>query len=413
MDNAIEKRATEEQLAAMKKRLHNADIKGGIYYGGGGTRYLYYSFYLNGKQKQVNAKTHDVEEAYRQLLAAQGTVKRGVTVLPEEASRITYEQMRDRYLNVDGKQVRGANKPKMKHLDAFFSSMKVTRIDADVIESYKKKRLAAGIKGPTIRRELVILRTMFNELRKAKKLSADQVPHFEMPKDSKPAGGYIEPVEFQKILAHLPEGTKRGGENGGPKSESDLQPFFRFIYATGCRLGCAQKPTWGMVKEYDGVTFIEMPGELTKNGEPLSLPLAGDILEPFAQELRERRRELLKEFRNFDCEALFESTNYRPEWAKAVAKAAKALDDEKLGTWDQKTRMRTGVRIHDCRASAAINLLGSGVEEALVLRIGGWQTRAMLDRYVGAGAKNRNKLIDAMRKGGAYVNDLMKKAQNS
>lgn len=70
------------------------------------------------------------------------------------------------------------------------------------------------------------------------------------------------------------------------------------------------------------------------------------------------------------------------------------------------------MRIHDCRASAAINLLGAGVEEALVLKIGGWQTRAMLDRYVGAGAKNRKKLIEAMQKGGNYVNSLMKKAQN-
>jgi len=30
-----------------------------------------------------------------------------------------------------------------------------------------------------------------------------------------------------------------------------------------------------------------------------------------------------------------------------------------------------GVRIHDCRASAAINLLASGVDEGLVLKIGG------------------------------------------
>jgi integrase len=410
-------KATPAALVEINKRLEQGE--GGISYRNSGTKaepiwskFLYYSFYRNGKQVFVNSKTNDVEEAYRQLLAAKDTSNRGVAVLPEESSRISYEQMRDRYLSHDEKAAKRnsySNKNKISHLDAFFNGMKITRIDADMIEAYKKKRRANGIAGPTIRRELIILRSMFNELRKAKKVSADQVPHFEMPKDSKAAGRYIEPAEFAKIASFMPDGTRRGGENGGPKSDSNLVPFFSFIYSTGCRLGAAQKLTWGMVVEHDGVLFIDIPGSLTKNGEDLSLPLAGAILEPLADDLRNRRRELRKEFRDIDGELLFDSTNFRPEWAKAAAKAAKALGNEKLGTWDTKTRTRTGVRIHDCRASAAINLLSSGVEEALVLRIGGWKTRAMLDRYVGAGAKSRSKLIDAMKKGGTYVNDLMKK----
>jgi hypothetical protein len=34
----------------------------------------------------------------------------------------------------------------------------------------------------------------------------------------------------------------------------------------------------------------------------------------------------------------------------------------------------TRVRIHDCRCSAAINLLAAGVDEGTVLKIGGWAT---------------------------------------
>ena len=40
-----------------------------------------------------------------------------------------------------------------------------------------------------------------------------------------------------------------------------------------------------------------------------------------------------------------------------------------------------GIRMHDCRCSAAINLLAAGVDEGTVLKIGSWKTRAMLDRY--------------------------------
>jgi len=159
-----------------------------------------------------------------------------------------------------------------------------------------------------------------------------------------------------------------------------------------------------MTEEHEGVLFLNIP-ELLKNDEPLLLALTGDILDPVANELRARKRELKKEFRGIDSDIIFDSTNFRHEWDKACAKAG-------VGTRNDKTRTRTGVRIHDCRATAAINLIASDVEEAIALRIGGWKTRAMLDRYVGAGAKNRNKLIETMWKGGKYVNDLMRKTQN-
>ncbi|PYT95239.1 MAG: hypothetical protein DMG38_27775 [Acidobacteria bacterium] len=75
-----------------------------------------------------------------------------------------------------------------------------------------------------------------------------------------------------------------------------------------------------------------------------------------------------------------------------------------VGTWDGKKRTRTGVRIHDCRASAAINLLASAVDEGLVLKIGGWKTRAMLDRY---NVADPTRLAAAMKKGGKLVVDMM------
>ena len=402
-----ETKATATKLEEVNGRL--AKGEGWIGYRKVAPNYLYYSFYVNGKQKFINSKTNDAEEAYRQLLNARGVVERGTSVLPEEAGRITYEQMRDRYTSDAEKPWRLSKDMarKIRHLTEFFGGMKVVRVNANLIRKYKERRRAQGVAGPTIRRELSILRTMFNELQYAKLISVDQVPNFrnEMPKDSKPAGTYIEPKDYHKIQVALPNGKPRQADKGGPSSVSNLVPFFDFMYATGCRLDAAQSLTWGMLKEYEGVLFIDIPGELLKNDEPISLPLTGDILQPIADDLQARRRELRKEFKDFSERLLFDSTNYRPEWAKACAKAG-------IGTWDPKTRTRTGVRIHDCRASAAINLLSAGVEEALVLKIGGWKTRAMLDRYVGAGAKNKQKLIEAVRKGGAYVNALMKKAQN-
>ncbi len=57
---------------------------------------------------------------------------------------------------------------------------------------------------------------------------------------------------------------------------------------------------------------------------------------------------------------------------------------------------------NDCRVSGAINLLDAGVDESTVLKIGGWKTRAMLDRY---NVLDRERVGSALTKAGKYVAD--------
>jgi hypothetical protein len=133
--------------------------------------------------------------------------------------------------------------------------------------------------------------------------------------------------------------------------------------------------------------WLTIPGENTKNGRPLPIVLAGAQLEPIGKMLK-------KMFRHMD-QPIFDFKNYRKEWSKAVAKAT-------LGTWDQKTSTRTGVRIHDCRCSAAINLLRAGVDEGLVLKIGGWETREMLDRY---NVSDPGRIGEAMKRAARFVQE--------
>jgi len=113
--------------------------------------------------------------------------------------------------------------------------------------------------------------------------------------------------------------------------------------------------------------------------------LAGPMLSPV--------KAMLKKLFRDPSKPVFDSTNYRMEWNKAFAAAG-------LGTFDAKKRVRTRVRIHDCRCSAAINLLDACFNEGLVLKIGGWKTRAMLDRY---NVQNKGRLEAAMIQGGQYV----------
>jgi integrase len=369
------------QLDAVNARLKKGE--GWIGYRNTGksgrSKFLYFSFYRDGKQLFVNTKTNDPEEAYKQLLDARGKVERGV-ILPSETDRLKYEDLRRKYLN-DNPSRELSEKPQLSHLDEFFKSKKAASITTDTIRRYINLR-REKVAGPTIRRELTVLRAMFNLARKERALSHDQVPYFPMPEDSLPAGQYITPEQFNRILRFLPDGTERKIERGGPTSTSNLRPLFMFLYTTACRLGAAQSILWKNVNE--DCTVIEIPATDTKNKQPLRLPLSDEVV-----------RELRKQFRNPDC-PVFDSSNYQEEWARACAKAG-------LGEYDEETKRKTGgVRIHDCRCSGAINLLEAGVDEGLVLKIGGWKTRTMLDRY---NVVTVERLHAAMEKVGKYVTD--------
>jgi integrase len=270
--------------------------------------------------------------------------------------------------------------------------MKVTSIKTGEIRKYIEKR-RDSVEGPTIRRELTVLRSMFGLAAQEKALSSDQVPYFPMPADSLAAGQYITPEQFERIRSFLPDGSVRQSKKGGPQSTANLRPFFTFLYATACRLGAAQSITWKNISE--DFSVVDIPASGTKNKQPLRLPLNGTLLAPVVKELR-------KQFRDSD-RTVFDSSNYRTEWAKACAKAG-------VGTWDEEEGTRTGVRIHDCRCSGAINLLASGVDEGLVLKIGGWKTRAMLDRY---NVTDISRLSVAMEKGGKFVTDRIAVANAS
>jgi integrase len=184
-----------------------------------------------------------------------------------------------------------------------------------------------------------------------------------MPEDSDAAGQYIEPSQFPALLTHLP---------------NKLHPSFKFLYHTGCRIGAAQEITWPMVSR--DASVIEIPAELMKARKPLTVVLAGKGLEPVAKELKKMFR---AEWRPYVI------ANYRAEWQKACQEAG-------LGVRDKNRRFK-GVRIHDLRYSAAANLMDAGVSEDLVMKIGGWKTKAMFSHHNIANPSERIQCSRSLR----------------
>jgi integrase len=176
---------------------------------------------------------------------------------------------------------------------------------------------------------------------------------------------------------------------GRVREYHDLRPFFCFLYATGCRVGAAEKITWKMVrKKKDGEFVIDLPAEIVKTKKGLSLTVTGKLM----QNVNDYLSKLFHVLGGF----VFDSTNYRMEWNKACTKAG-------LCDFDEKTRTRGeegGARLHDCRCSGAVNLLRARIDDRTVLKIGGWKTRTMLDRY---NVMDEWRIAAGLKKGGDFV----------
>lgn len=330
------------------------------------SKFLYAQFYAGNEQKRINTKTNDPEEAYRILLDNRRRVNEGERVLPSEASKLRYEHLIEKlmdYYRTDhptslrtrktedgGKEETFDGKD---NLDEFFGGMTVTRITATRIQEYIKKYSKMGYKGPTIRRQLSRLKSAFERARDLDLITANHIPSFRLPKDSKPREGFLDLEDFQTFLNAMPE---------------HLRLTVRYLYFTGSRVGEVEQITWSMVSK--DCREIIIPGRITKTDDGRTVPLVGPLSE-IAEALQETRKKFPKAH-----EPVFEFTNFRRMWNRTCHKLG-------LGVYDERgdTRRYSGLHPHDFRRSAARNLIKAGVARSTAMLITGHKTEAIFERY--------------------------------
>ena len=131
-------------------------------------------------------------------------------------------------------------------------------------------------------------------------------------------------------------------------------------------------------------TEIKIPGALMNAKFPLAIVLAGAGLEPVAK--------LLKEMFRKNGDRVFDTKNYRAEWYKACLSVG-------VGARDAADNY-SGLRVRGLRCSAAKNIVDAGVPEDIVMKIGGWKTKATFSRY---NVMNSERIRKAIESGGTYV----------
>jgi integrase len=235
----------------------------------------------------------------------------------------------------------------LNHLDKFFAGRRVTNITPTLLKHFIKQRLDEGAAPGTVNRNLGLLRRMFHQARKED--STVLVPHFTMLAEAEARQGFVEAEDFTKLLAALPE---------------RLRTFVLLLYTTGVRTGEAKQIQWEHVDL--AAREIRLPGSITKNGKPRTLPLVDVVLERLKAERAESG-------------AVFPVGNYIKAWWTACEKAGlgvrtKGKQNGGYGTYE-------GLIPHDLRRSAVRNMVRAGVSTTVAKKISGHLTDAIFQRY--------------------------------
>jgi integrase len=198
-----------------------------------------------------------------------------------------------------------------------------------------------------------------------------QVPYIPKLKENNVRKGFFERADFLPLREALPE---------------HLKGFVTFAYHTGWRKSEIEELTWAQVNRLEGTVYLN-PGD-TKNDEARSIYLDEELKAVIEKQWEARKKNVnLPPYVFLNAEGDDRLKDFRKAWGTAC---------EKIG--------RAGMLFHDFRRSAVRNMVRSGIQEKVAMKISGHKTRAIFDRY---NIVNDEDLMLAAERQKAYLDSRM------
>jgi integrase len=342
----------------------------------------------DGKPYRESSGFTDRQKAEKRLKVRLSEITAGTFIGPQSekirVSELAEDFLREYRIN-ERKSIDDATARWNLHLEPFFGAKKAIDVSSDLISRYVDQRQQEGAKNATINREVAALKRMFRLGQQSTPAKVLRMPHFPHLRENNVRKGFLEDAQYRKLV----EGTEL---------------WFRTIVECGRTYGWRISELLGMkVKQIDLMQrVIRLDPGTTKNS---------DGREVFMTEALYLLLGACVEGKGAE-DAVFARPNgipvrtLRDAWEKACTLAGvgqfvcvDCATPVQAGAPCQKCsgkRTRyTGLIFHDLRRTAARNLRRAGISETVIMKIGGWRTRSVFERYA---IVSRGDIVEAMRK---------------
>ncbi len=342
----------------------------------------------NGKAFRESTKTTDRRKAEKILRHRLAEISIGSFIGPQ-AERIRVDELvedllRDYRIN-SRKSLDDVTARWTLHLRPFFGILRAIDVTSEMLARYVDARQQQGAKNATINRELAALKRMFRLGQESTPPKVLRLPHFPHLAENNTRKGFLEDHQLRSIV------------------ESE-EAWFRALVECGRTYGWRVSELLTMrVRQVDlAQRTIRLEPGTTKNSDGREVVLTDAVLallticvqdkEPSDYVFTRPNGTPVRDFRT-----TWENACVRAEVGRVVcAECDKpAVSGRQCKHCGSKASHYSGLIFHDLRRTAARNLRRAGISETVIMRIGGWRTRSVFERYA---IVNRSDIAEAMAK---------------
>jgi integrase len=244
------------------------------------------------------------------------------------------------------------------HLEPFFGSRRVLEVTSDLIARYVDQRQVENAQNATINREMAALKRMFRIGMYSTPPKVLRLPKFPKLTENNIRKGFLEDTQYEKLIGYFPD------------------VWFKTLVEMGRTYGWRISELTNLkVCQVDvDARIIRLEPGTTKNKDGREVTMTTAVHALLAQCVEgESADEAV--FTRSDGKAV---RDFRDAWAKATEFAGVP-----------------GLLFHDLRRTAARNLRRAGIAEGVIMKIGGWKTRSVFERYA---IVSQTDIAEALRK---------------
>jgi Phage integrase family len=339
-------------------------------------------YWINGHRVRCSTGCRNEREAWAWLRARQAEIATG-NYTGHTVSKIMVSELIKDVLDqhrIDGtKSIVDEERHWRLHLEPFFGNLRAVQISTELLRNYvkeRKKQLLKWDKPPensTINRELALLRSAFYLGYEATPPKVIRVPTFPMLEEDNTREGFLQDEGYEKLAA---EAAKVG-------------LWMRGLVAVYNSFGWRRSEPLGKVR----VRQVDLPNRTidlnpgaTKNKEARVIKMTQEVYAIVSMCVEGKSPDDLV-FTREDGKPI---GDFRKTWYKmccnaglgrmACRKCDLTVMGDKCECGCEKLHY-VGLLVHDLRRTGCRNLRRLGVHEKTIMKIGGWKTRSVFDRY--------------------------------